>query len=274
MGILNLTPDSFSDGGRFQTIEQAVSFARVMVAEGADIIDVGGESTRPGAARVGAREQQRRVSDVLQALRADLPTRVQISIDTTRSEVAHKAIDLGASLINDVSAGREDPAMFALAAAKDAGLVLMHMQGTPENMQNNPRYHDLVGEVENFLRTRAEAAQSVGVRKQAIILDPGIGFGKRRAHNLSLLANLERFSQLGYPLLLGTSRKGFMGSLCDRDDPGQLVPATCATTALGVQAGVAVFRVHDVAANRQAADVAWAIKQSASKNHLQEKAWD
>jgi dihydropteroate synthase len=259
MGILNLTPDSFSDGGRYDTTT-AVARGLAMVAEGADIIDIGGESTRPAAPRVSADEQIRRVVETIGELRKQLPAAFPISIDTTLSEVARQAIGHGASMINDVSAGRDDPEILSLAASAGVPLVLMHMQGTPETMQRAPVYEDVVSEVKSFLETRIEAALLAGVKPDALLLDPGIGFGKRKNHNLQLLANLQRLGELGFPLLLGVSRKGFMGSICHVAEPAQLMPATCACTALGVQAGVKVFRVHDVWQNRQAADVAWAIR--------------
>ena len=261
MGILNLTPDSFSDGGRYGSVEQAVEHGLQMAREGADIIDVGGESTRPGAGRVSAGQQRGRVLEVIERLRRRLPDEVAISIDTTLSPVASAALARGARIINDVSAGRDDPDILSLAASEGAALVLMHMQGEPQTMQREPRYGDVVAEVETFLLRRVEAAVAAGVPGASILLDPGIGFGKQRVHNLALLAALPRFAALGYPLLLGVSRKRFMGSICNTDSPQQLLPATCAVTALGVMAGVAIFRVHDVAANRQAADVAHAIKQ-------------
>lgn len=260
MGILNVTPDSFSDGGRFDTLDLALERGLDLARQGADILDVGGESTRPGASRVGAEVQKERVLPVIGALRRRLPDRIALSVDTTLGTVAEAAIDQGATLINDVSAGRDDPAMLRLAAELGVGLVLMHMRGTPQTMQQDPAYHDVVAEVEAFLLQRATAALEAGVRREAIILDPGIGFGKTRRHNLLLLQALPRLCALGFPLLLGVSRKRFMGSICAVSDPAELVPATCACTALGVAAGVSIFRVHDVAQNRQAADVAAAVK--------------
>ncbi len=262
MGILNLTPDSFSDGGRYATTADAVARALAMVQEGADIIDVGGESTRPGARRVDATEQKRRVLEVVQQLHRRLGPEMPVSIDTTLSEVAAAAIEHGASIVNDISAGRDDPDMLKLVADTGAYLVLMHMQGTPETMQIEPVYEDVVGEVETFLRQRAGAALAAGVRRDRLILDPGIGFGKTREHNLLLLQALSRLCALGYPLLIGVSRKRFMGSICKVQSPHELTAATCACTALGVLAGAAIFRVHDVAENRQAADVAAAIRQA------------
>ncbi len=262
MGILNLTPDSFSDGGRYDTAS-AVIRGLEMVAKGADIIDIGGESTRPEALRVSAAEQNRRVLETIEVLRDRLPAGFPISIDTTLSEVARRAIERGASMINDVSAGRDDPEMFSLAAATGVTLALMHMQGTPETMQREPAYTDVVSDVKAFLEARVEAALTAGVEREALLLDPGIGFGKRKQHNLQLLAELKQIDELGFPLLLGVSRKRFMGSLCHQTEPAQLIPATCVCTALGVMAGVKVFRVHDVWQNRQAADVAWAILHGA-----------
>ncbi|MET0009085.1 MAG: dihydropteroate synthase [Candidatus Thiodiazotropha sp. 6PLUC9] len=260
MGILNLTPDSFSDGGRYES-SNAVSRGLEMVAEGADIIDIGGESSRPGALKISATEQINRVLDTIVELRERLPAGFPISIDTTLSEVADIAIEHGASMINDISAGRDDPEILSLAASNGVPIVLMHMQGSPATMQNAPVYKDVVSEVKAFFEKRIEAALTAGVDPNSLLLDPGIGFGKRKRDNLKLLSELQQFAELGYPLMLGVSRKGFMGSVCEVSDPTQLIPATCACTALGVMAGVKVFRVHDVLQNRQAADVTWAIRQ-------------
>jgi dihydropteroate synthase len=264
MGILNLTPDSFSDGGLYDHTK-AVARGLEMVAEGADIIDIGGESTRPGAMQVSAAEQIRRVLETVAELRGRLPDNMPISIDTTRSQVARLAIEQGASMINDVSAGRDDPEILSLAASTGVPLVLMHRQGDPQTMQIAPVYEDVVSEVKAFLEERVEAAIKAGVQPEALLLDPGIGFGKGKWHNLQLIAALQELGGLGFPLLLGVSRKRFMGSICQVDEPSQLMPATCACTALGVAAGVQVFRVHDVWQNRQAADVAWAICQRAKR---------
>ncbi|HWP01150.1 MAG TPA: dihydropteroate synthase [Methylococcus sp.] len=263
MGILNVTPDSFSDGGFYVDAERAVQAGVRMVEEGADLIDVGGESTRPGSEPVPAREQIARVVPVIRRLRDALPERIAISVDTTRVEVAHAALSVGADWINDVSAGRDDPEMFPLAASRGVPIVLMHMQGTPKTMQNHPSYRDVVEEVIAFLLERARAAEQAGVPRTSIVLDPGIGFGKRRDDNLRLLAHLGKLVDTGYPILLGTSRKRFMGSICGETDPRALVSATVATTALGVVSGVRIFRVHDVWQNRQAADVAAAIQRFA-----------
>lgn len=260
MGILNITPDSFSDGGAFLDIGEAVGRAEQMVEQGADLIDVGGESTRPGSGRVPAEQQIARVLPVIERLRQRLPDDVGISIDTTRCEVAAAALSAGAGLVNDISACRDDDRMFDLVARTKACIALMHMQGTPETMQQDPYYVNAVSEVLDFLLLRAEQAQKAGVPKECILIDPGIGFGKRKQDNLALLAHLDRFVAAGYAVLLGTSRKRFMGAVCGENRPEELVAATAATTALGVMAGVRVFRVHDIAENRQAADVAAAIR--------------
>jgi len=263
VGILNVTPDSFSDGGQYQNIDAAVNHALQMVEQGADIIDVGGESTRPGSQRIQADEQIKRVLPVIQALKRKIPEKVLISIDTTLTETAIAALDAGASIINDISAGRDDPGIFQLAAQKQCPYILMHMQGSPGNMQDNPVYGDVVEEIRSFLIERAQVATNEGIKKENIIIDPGIGFGKTKEHNLQLMASLHRFVDTGFPVLLGTSRKRFMGSICSGVTPDQLIGATCATTALGVAAGVKIFRVHDVRENRQAADMAWTILNNA-----------
>lgn len=265
MGILNVTPDSFSDGGVLASRDEAVAKGLTMAEQGADIVDVGGESTRPGADPIAAEEQLNRVIPVIRELRQGLPGNVLISIDTTLASVAMAALDAGADFINDVSAGRGDPDMFKLAANRQIPIVLMHMQGTPKTMQDNPAYADVVEDVMAFLLARAESAMSTGIPAQNIILDPGIGFGKRRDDNLKLLSHLDRFVGSGYRVLLGTSRKRFMGAVCQESRPQHLVAATVATTALGVHAGAQIFRVHDVRENRQAADVAWAIRNAANR---------
>ncbi len=262
MAILNVTPDSFSDGGQYDDGEAAVRRARKMLAEGADIIDIGGESTRPGSEPVSAEQQIARVVPVIEALRRELPLKVPISIDTTLSAVAEAALAAGASMINDISAGRDDEKMLHLAAKQAVPIILMHMQGTPKTMQDDPRYDAVVDEVLGFLQDRIDAAVIAGIARKNIIIDPGIGFGKRKQDNISLLANLQRFVASGYPVLLGTSRKRFMGSICSVEAPNELVTATAVTTALGVMAGVQLFRIHDVLENRQALDIAWAIRQS------------
>ncbi|TRW94734.1 dihydropteroate synthase [Candidatus Methylobacter oryzae] len=262
MGILNVTPDSFSDGGKYSGLDAAVKQVELMVSEGVDIIDIGGESTRPGADPVTADEQIRRVVPVIAAIRQQLRSDILISIDTTLSAVAKAALDAGANIINDVSGGSADPAILTLAAATGAPIILMHSQGTPKTMQDNPHYQNVVQEVLDALDESINAALKAGVNKEAIAIDPGIGFGKRKQDNLDLLAHLDALVASGFPVLLGTSRKRFMGTICDVNEPSELVTATAVTTALGVMAGVRIFRVHDVKENRQAVDVAWAIKQS------------
>ena len=262
MGILNVTPDSFSDGGKYTELESAVQQAKKMMDERVDIIDIGGESTRPGSKTIDAEEQISRVVPVIKAIRTELSDSVLISIDTTLSTVAKAALEAGANIINDISAGLGDKNILSLASERETPIILMHMQGTPQNMQNNPHYDDVVAEVIESLTQRVEEALAAGIKKQNIAIDPGIGFGKRREDNLNLLANLDRLVEMGYPVLLGTSRKRFMGSICAVEDPAELVTATAVTTALGVMAGVQMFRVHDVKENKQAADVAWAIRTS------------
>lgn len=262
MGVLNVTPDSFSDGGMYPSSKDAITRGIEMVEQGADIIDIGGESTRPGAQRIDAKEQNRRVVDVIAGLRKELPAHIHISIDTTLSEVAKASFDAGATMLNDVSAGREDKSILKLAAETNVPICLMHMQGNPSDMQDNPSYENVTKEVSDFLVKQASTAQGSGVKKENIILDPGIGFGKRTQHNLELLRDLAELTNLGYPVLLGTSRKRFMGRITQEDNPSERMPATCATSALGVLAGVKIFRVHDVWQNRQALDVTWAIADS------------
>lgn len=265
MGILNLTPDSFSDGGSYTEKGRAVHFALQMVREGAEIIDVGGESTRPGSKRVSPDEQLRRVVGTITAIRRTLPEHILISIDTTSSVVAKEAVSAGASIINDVRSGRDDEKIFDLAAENNLPIILMHMQGTPKTMQISPSYEDVIKEIQDFLMARCEKALSCGVIKDNLIIDPGIGFGKTPEHNLKLLAGLGEFTAMGYPVVLGASRKKFMGDICNGAEPRDLIGATCSTTSFGVQAGVKIFRVHDVKENRQAADIAWAVKSQASK---------
>ena len=269
MGILNVTPDSFSDGGRHNTPKQAIARAIEMINQGADIIDIGGESTRPGAKEVSAQEQIDRVIPVIEGIRNYANNKVKniiISIDTTDYQVAKQALEVGANWINDISAGEDSAGgseqMIKLAADKNAPIILMHRQGKSDRMQNNPQYDDVCLEVKSYLQERAQLALDAGVAKDNIILDPGIGFGKLLEHNLALLANLDALVALGYPVLLGTSRKRFLGELLAQDDPQQRVIGTCATTALGVQSGVKIFRVHDVMENKQAMDVAWAITKN------------
>lgn len=266
MGILNVTPDSFSDGGRHNDVEAALKQAEKMLQDGADIIDIGGESTRPKSLSVSSGEQVARVIPVIKAIRARLSKDVLISVDTRLSTVAKAALAAGANIINDVSAGRDDPEILTVAAQSECPIILMHIQGTPETMQDNPYYDDVLTEVMTNLKNSVNQAIAAGIRKENIIIDPGIGFGKRAQDNLTLLAHLNKFVATGLPVLLGTSRKRFMGALCHVTKPAELVTATAATTVLGVMAGVQFFRVHDVKENRQAADVAWAIKNASGES--------
>lgn len=244
MGVLNVTPDSFSDGGRFYDPIRAVQQGRKLARDGADIIDVGGESTRPGSEPVPEKEEIRRVIPVIQALVGEVD--VPISIDTCKAEVAHRAIEAGASLVNDISAMRFDPAMAQVVASYGVPVVLMHMKGTPRDMQLSPHYGDLLGEILEFLDERIAWAISQGVPRDRILVDPGIGFGKTVEHNLSLIKHLGRFCSLGRPIVLGTSRKSFIGKILGVD-VDQREEGTAATVALGIANGANVVRVHDVA---------------------------
>ena len=261
MGIVNVTPDSFFDGGRFCDPQRAVAHALRLVDEGADLLDLGAESTRPGASPVDEQEERRRLVPVVAAVAKAVS--VPISVDTSKAEVARAAIDAGAVMVNDVTALRGDSAMVDVVAKAGAGLALMHMQGTPDTMQHAPRYDDVVGEVAQFLAERIRFAIDHGVAKDRIVVDPGIGFGKTLGHNLDLLANLRVFTELGYPLLVGPSRKGFIGQLTD-----QSVEArgwgTAGVVALAVEQGANILRVHDVGPMKDVAKVAVAIARRIS----------
>ncbi len=255
MGIVNVTPDSFSDGGLFLDPERAIEHARRLAADGADLLDVGGESTRPGARAVSADEELERVVPVLEGL-ADLG--VPISIDTSKVAVATRALDAGAVIVNDVTALRTEPELAALCAERDCGVVLMHMQGTPRTMQENPTYDDVVDDVKAFLAERIEFATGEGVSEERIWVDPGIGFGKTVDHNLELLRRLHELRGLGRPIVVGTSRKSFIGMLTGREVDERL-GGTIASNVLALRAGADILRVHDVAEVREALFVADAI---------------
>ncbi|MCW3040189.1 MAG: dihydropteroate synthase [Solirubrobacterales bacterium] len=255
MGIVNVTPDSFSDGGRWLDPAAAVAHGLALVADGAGILDVGGESTRPGARPVGAEEEVARVVPVLEGLAA-AGTAAQLSIDTTKASVAAAALDAGATYVNDVTALRGDPDLAGLVADRGCDCCLMHMQGEPRTMQHAPHYEDVVDEVRAFLEARVAAAVGAGVAEARIQVDPGIGFGKSVEHNLQLLAGLERIAALGFPVVVGASRKSFLGTITGREDPLTRVPATIAANVLAYAHGARVFRVHDVAAARDALLVA------------------
>jgi dihydropteroate synthase len=262
MGILNVTPDSFSDGGHFNNITSALMQAEKMLNDGVDIIDIGGESTRPYSISVSSGEQVQRVIPIIKAIRTQLSSTVQISIDTQLSTVAKLALAEGANIINDISAGHNDPNILNVAVDYNCPIILMHIKGTPQTMQDNPSYDNVVSDVLASLHISAERAKQVGIKQEKIILDPGIGFGKTIEHNLKLLGHLKQFVETGYPVLLGTSRKKFLNTITATKKPEDLALATSITTALAVMAGVKVLRVHDVKENRQALDIAWAIKQS------------
>ncbi len=249
MAILNTTPDSFSDGGRFEAPDRAGAQGRRLIADGADILDIGGESTRPGAAPVSPGDEIARVLPAIRAARAEWDG--PISIDTRKAEVARVAIDAGASLINDVSA-LGDPEMGALAAGAGLPICLMHMRGDPESMQRDPHYDDVLLDVYDFLAAKIFEAESHGIRPENIVVDPGIGFGKTLAHNLALLQGVSLFHALGVPVLLGASRKGFIGTLGRTDTPAQRVPGSLAVALAGIAQGVQIIRVHDMAETRQA----------------------
>jgi dihydropteroate synthase len=245
MGVVNVTPDSFSDGGRYLDHEAALAHARELEGEGAAILDIGGESTRPGASPVALEEELRRVVPVIESL-SEGGTRAQISVDTSKAAVAGAALSAGATLVNDVTAFRGDPKIAEVVAAVSADCCLMHMLGEPRTMQRDPRYDDVVSEVAAFLEERMVFAIARGVAEERIMLDPGIGFGKTLEHNLELLRRLEEIVALGRPVVIGTSRKSFLGRLTGRDLPDR-VPGTIASSVIAYLAGARVFRVHDVA---------------------------
>ncbi len=254
MGVVNVTPDSFSDGGQFIRASAAVAHGRQLEDEGAVILDIGGESTRPGAAPVGADEECRRVVPVIEGLVA-AGTRAQISIDTSKAAVARAAISAGATMVNDVTALRGDPEMAETVAAAGTDCCLMHMLGDPRTMQIDPQYEEVVSDVKRFLHDRVALAVAAGVAEERILLDPGIGFGKTVQHNLELLRRVGEIVELGRPVVIGTSRKSFLGRLTGRD-VSERVAATIATNVLALERGVTVFRVHDVAPVHDALRVA------------------
>jgi dihydropteroate synthase len=262
VGILNVTPDSFSDGGRFFSPAEAVSQARRMVDEGADAIDVGAESTRPGSARVSAQEQIERLREVLPAV---AKMGMLLSIDTTLAAVAGFALDAGAKIVNDVSAGRDDPELLPLVARRNAAVVLMHMLGEPKTMQESPVYRDVVAEVRDFLAERLAAAERAGVSRERCIVDPGIGFGKKLEHNLALLAGVGQLAELGRPVMVGPSRKRFLGELTGISEPEGRVAGTLAACLEAFRRGATIFRVHDVAPAAEALAVAAAIREGSAR---------
>ena len=273
MGVINVTPDSFSDGGEYFTLEKAVEHGLELATEGADIIDIGGESTRPGAKPIGAEEEMGRVIPVILRLTEEInaqsalarprpgrrSTQTIISIDTSKAELARAAIEAGASIVNDVTGGRGDAAMMPLIAERDVTFIIMHMQGNPQTMQLEPRYVDVVAEVADFFRQQYERALECGIDPMAIAFDPGIGFGKTLAHNLELLANLDRLRIHERPLVIGVSRKSFLGKLIGSNEMRDRLGPAVALTALLRARGVNVFRVHDVKEHANALRVAEAV---------------
>lgn len=263
MGVLNVTPDSFSDGGEFFTTEKAIEHGCRMVADGARIIDVGGESTRPGAAPVSAEEELARVLPVIAKLRERASVSAFVSIDTTKAPVARKALEGGASIINDVTGGRSDPEMMTLAADRKAAFIIVHMQGNPQTMQTNPQYDDVVTEVADFFRQQYARALECGIDSMAIAFDPGIGFGKTVEHNLELLANLPRLRVHDRPIVVGVSRKSFLGKMTESAEVNDRRAPTIAFTALLREHGANVLRVHDVKENAMALRVTERLLETA-----------
>jgi dihydropteroate synthase len=261
MGILNVTPDSFSDGGLFADSASAISQADKLIAEGADILDVGGESTRPFADPVETEEELRRVIPVIKAVRSKYT--IPISIDTTKAVVAREALKTGATIINDVSALRKDPEMVTLVKKTSVPVIIMHMRGTPSNMQIRPEYDDVIQEIISFFKEGIARITKEGISRDRLIIDPGIGFGKTLQHNLSILKHLDELASLGLPVLLGHSRKRFLGDITGLPDEGERDLATAVVTALLAHKSISMVRVHDVAATRQALKVAEAIQSAA-----------
>ena len=259
MGVLNVTPDSFSDGGRFAARDAAVAHAVAMVNAGASLIDVGGESTRPGSQPVAEEEQIRRVVPVIEEVKRR-GVEVIVSIDTTRAAVAAAALHAGAHLVNDISAGRDDAGMLPLVAAHGVPVVLMHMKGTPATMQDNPTYDDVTRETIDFLRERVIAAERAGVAGHRILVDPGIGFGKTMTHNLELIRRQGELAILGRPVVIGTSRKGFIGRITNEPEPSRRLFGTAACVAWAVANGSAIVRVHDVVQMTQVVRMTEAIR--------------
>lgn len=257
MGIVNVTPDSFSDGGRFADADSAVAHGKALLAEGADILDVGGESSRPGSEPVPVDEELKRVVPVIDRLAREAGA--VVSVDTTKARVAAEAIAAGAVIVNDISALRFDPRMADVVAAKQAGIVLMHMLGDPRTMQQDPRYGDVIGEISEFLRERCTFAVQAGINLDGIVIDPGIGFGKTVEHNLEILRRLAGFSGIGRPVLVGPSRKAFIGHLLGGLPAGERLEGTGAAVALAIAGGAAIVRVHDVGAMVRVVRIADAI---------------
>lgn len=257
MGVLNVTPDSFSDGGEFDTPTTALEQAQYLVKAGADFIDIGGQSTRPGAEQISEAEELKRVLPVVKAIRSALS--VPISVDTTRASVAKQAVLLGADLINDISGGTFDPNMLSIVAQLGVPMILMHIRGTPQTMQKLTDYQDLIGEIYEFLDRQIAAAVEAGIARSQLIIDPGIGFAKTAEQNLEILRQLPRFTSLGVPILVGVSRKSFIGHILNQPEPKRRVWGTAAACCAAIAAGADILRIHDVAAIRDVSQVADAI---------------
>ena len=263
MGVINVTPDSFSDGGSFHNAEAAIAHGRRLADEGAEILDIGGESTRPGSAAVPVGEELRRVLPVIEGLARQ--TSAALSIDTSKADVARAALEAGAEIINDVTALVGDEAMARVGAESGAGVVLMHMRGTPRTMQKDPHYDAVARDVADFLRGRLEAARAAGIARDRLAVDPGIGFGKTVQHNLELIASLGTFADLGCPVLLGASRKSFLATVADGAEPADRDAPTVALTSLGRELGARIFRVHAVRPNVQALRLTEAVLSAAAR---------
>lgn len=257
MGILNVTPDSFSDGGEFNALDTALQQAQQMIQQGADIIDIGGQSTRPGAQQIPLEEELNRVIPVIQALREK--SDVVISVDTTRAEVAQEAIAVGADIINDISGATFDPEMLPTVAQMRVPIILMHIRGNPETMQTLTDYQDVVAEIKLFLQQKIDEALKIGIKKEHLIIDPGIGFAKNYQQNITILRNIDRFKQMGYPLLIGTSRKSFIGQILEKNEPKDRVWGTAGSCSYAITQGADILRVHDVGIIADVAKVTDAI---------------
>lgn len=263
MGIVNVTPDSFSDGGKYNNTKKAFSHAKKLIKEGADIIDIGGESTRPGAKEVNTREEIKRVIPVIKKVSNYIKKNnlcVLISIDTTKSIVAKQAVEAGAQIINDISAMEIDKKIVDVAKEYKTGLILMHMKGRPRNMQKNPKYKDVIKEISNYLKSRIKFAKSKGIKKNKIAIDPGIGFGKTIEHNLEIIANIKKFKKLKHPILIGTSRKSFLGKILNKKEDERIF-GTATTIAISIIQGATILRVHDVVEMKDVLIISKLIKE-------------
>ena len=257
MGVLNITPDSFSDGGDYNNLEEALQRAWALVEAGADILDIGGQSTRPGAKQISLEEELERVIPIIKRIRKNL--NIPISVDTTRAEIAQQAVRAGADIVNDISGGTFDGDMLTTVAELEVPIILMHIRGTPETMQHKTDYEDLVGDIIAVLRERLAAAETAGIARSRLLIDPGIGFGKTAAQNIELLRQLHQFQRLGVPILVGTSRKSFIGKIINQDDPKQRVWGTASTCCAAISQGADILRVHDLPQMWEVSKVADAI---------------